>query len=144
MKGMGFDTSKGIKADGKWHNVSVNSTPKVNKSGSYILNLDGGRNGAINGMILNKHNGESLRWEYEGALLTPEQRAKMRAQAMVREAQAAQEVARVQDVAAVHAGEIWEQAGDADGHGRDHRAARARRVHVFPQWRPPCAAAGGC
>lgn len=117
MVSMGLDVSKGIKADGKWHNVSVDSKSGPNKSGSYILNLDGDRTGAISGMILNKHTGEQHRWQYEGALLTPEQRGRIRAQAIAREAQAALEVQAAQDAAAVHACSIWDSAGPADGHG---------------------------
>lgn len=117
MVSLGLDTSKAIKADGKWHNVSVDSkTNNKNKSGSYILTLDGGKDGGAFGTILNKHTGETLPWKYEGALLTPEQRVKMRAEVLAREAMAEREAAVVRDVAAVHAGEIWDVGVPADGH----------------------------
>lgn len=117
MTQLGLDTSKPIVADGAWHNVSVNTKPEKNGAGSYILSLNGTRSGDATGMINNKHTGESLPWKYDGALLTPEQRARVRAEALVREAAAAQELVKTQNAAAVNAAEIWAAAVDASSHG---------------------------
>lgn len=117
MSSMGFDTSKGVKADGKWHSVSVDSTPVKNKSGSYILSLECGGNGLPTGMLINRHSGESQPWRYEGELLTPEQRAQLRVQALEREAQALKNTSTQQNVAAGHAKEIWARGDPAGQHG---------------------------
>lgn len=118
MANMGLDTSKTPVPDGKWHNVSIESYKNgKNKSGSYILSLDGGRDGEAIGTILNKYTGERFVWRFEGEILTPEQRAKARAHALAREAAAMAEAAKVQDLAAVHADEIWSAGSPADGHG---------------------------
>lgn len=117
MSNMGLDTSGKIEQDGKWHNVAVDSKAGKNKAGSYILSLNGGRNGEAIGTILNKHTGESFTWKYEGVLLTPEQRARMRAEALAREWAAEREIAKTQDRAAIHANEIWAAGSAADEHG---------------------------
>lgn len=117
MANMGLNASAEPVADGKWHNVAVESYKGgKNKSGSYIFSLNGGRDGGAVGTILNKQSGEKFYWRFEGAALTPEQRARMRSEALAREAVAAAEAARVQDVAAVHADEIWSAGVPADGH----------------------------
>ncbi len=116
MASLGLDISGDIKADGKWHNVSVDTKrSKNNKSGSYIVNF-GEDGGSPIGTIMNKDTGESLTWRHQGELLTPEQRAKMRADALAREAVAAREAAVIQDAAAGHAAEIWSAGCPADGH----------------------------
>lgn len=118
MSSLGLDVSGPIEADGKWHNVAVDTKTKTkNRSGSYILSLTGGRDGGAAGTILNKHTGESLPWKYEGALLTPEQRAKMRAEVLAREAQAERDLQVSYNRAAIHAGEIMAVSTPADGHG---------------------------
>lgn len=118
MQSIGLDTTGEVLADGKWHNVAVDSKSKrKNLSGSYILSLDGARDGGPIGTINNKHTGEQLTWRYEGGLLTPEQRARFRAEALAREAIAAREIARAQEVAAQHAAEIWAVGQAAEGHG---------------------------
>ena len=115
---LGLDVSKSPKPDGKWHNVPVTAYKGgKNKSGSYIFSLDGGSDGGAVGTILNKQSGERSYWRFEGPALTPEQRARQRAEALAREAVAAAEAARVQDVAAVHASEIWSVGLPADTHG---------------------------
>lgn len=117
MANMGLDTSKSPEPDGKWHNVAVDSYKGgKNKSGSYILSLNGGRDGGAVGTILNKHSGEKFFWRFQGEALTPEQRAKTRAEALAREALAEAEAVKVQDVAAAHAGEIWSCGLPANGH----------------------------
>jgi phage/plasmid primase-like uncharacterized protein len=118
MASIGLDTSKDVIADGKWHNVAVDSKKKVkNLSGSYIFSLDGARDGGAIGTINNKDTGEQLTWRYEGALLTPEQRARFRQEALAREAIAARELVGAQAAAAVTANEVWEKSGPAEGNG---------------------------
>lgn len=117
MAELGLDTSGPIVADGKWHNVSVDSKPGKNKSGAYILSLDGGRNGEATGMVNDKFTGASRPWRYDGALLTPEQKARMRSAALAREAEATLEVEKTQGAAAAHAAEIWAAGSAADTHG---------------------------
>lgn len=118
MASIGLDTSKDIIADGKWHNVSVDSKKnKNNKSGTYILSLHAGVNGESFGRINNKDTGESIPWKYDGELLTPEQRARIRADAIMKDETAAREAARLQDLAAIHAAEIWNLGESAEGHG---------------------------
>ncbi|CAG0957592.1 partial DNA primase TraC, partial [Rhodocyclaceae bacterium] len=107
---------KGIIADGRWHNVKVN-VKKWNKSGAYLLNLAGGHDGVPCGQMSNKITGERSPWRYDGALLTPEQRMKMREEARIREAQASREEKDRQDAAALHAQEIWASGVSAEGHG---------------------------
>lgn len=106
--------SKNIEADGKWHNLSVNTKRGKNASGAYLLNLSGE---TPIGQINNKHSGESRTWTYNGPSLTPEQRARMRAQALLREEAANAERSRAQDLAATHAKEILAKAVPAYGHG---------------------------
>ncbi len=116
MNSLGLDASGDIKDDGKWHNVSVDSKNGKNLSGSYILSMDGGRDGDAIGTILNKHTGEQFTWTHKGALLTPEQRARMRADVIAREEIATREALVLQDVAAGHANEIWAVGKDASQH----------------------------
>lgn len=117
MESLGLDASGEILPDGKWHNVSAGSKRKKNKAGAYILSLIGGRDGSPTGMINDKYSGASLAWTFEGALLTPEQKARMRNEALAREAIAAKEQASVQNEAAVHAVEIFNVGEAADHHG---------------------------
>lgn len=116
LKGMGFDISKtDITDDEKWRNVRVSSLAKPNKSGSFVLRLKGA-NGP-NGVIVNHHTGETVHWTYDGPALTPEQQAQMLAKAKAREAEALADQKLTQDVAAVHASEIWAQGRPAHDHG---------------------------
>lgn len=116
--GLKLKASEDIQPDGKWHNVSVDSYKDgKNKSGSYIFSLDGARDGSAIGTIMNKHTGESHTWKHAGALLTPEQRARMRVDRLMRDAEAAAEVVKTQDVAALHADEIWSVGLPASNHG---------------------------
>lgn len=117
MASLGLDTSGDIKDDGVWHHVSVDTKKGNHKPGSYILSMNGGRNGEPCGHIINRYTGESVAWRHEGELLTPEQRARMRADVLAREAAMAAEVLVVQDAAAIHANEIWAGAVSADNHG---------------------------
>ena len=116
MSSLGLDASVDIKDDGKWHNVSVDSKNGKNLSGSYILSMDGGRDGDPIGTILNKHTGEQFTWTHKGELLTPEQRARMRADVIAREEVATREALALQDVAAIHANDIWAAGKDASQH----------------------------
>jgi phage/plasmid primase-like uncharacterized protein len=134
MAGLGLDVSGNIEPDGKWHNVSVESYKGGrNKSGSYIFSLNGARDGSAIGTILNKHTGESFTWKHEGVLLTPEQRARSRVEASVRDASAALEVTKMQDIAAAHADEIWSAGWPANNHGyvikKEISADGFRQVH---------------
>jgi putative DNA primase/helicase len=118
MEDYGLDTSETIKDDGKWHNVSVNTKKsKSNKSGSYIFSLNGSRDGGPIGTIINKYTGEQYTWKHDGVEFTPEQRARFRAEALVREENAAKETLLLQNQAAVHAKEIWSLGTDPADHG---------------------------
>lgn len=117
MEDMGLDTSKEILADGQWHNVRALSKKGKNLSGAYVLDLAGGRDGSPIGSINNKHSGESRTWTFDGPLLTPEQKARMRAEAMRRAEEADRAIQRAQAVAAEHAAEIFAQGQPAAGHG---------------------------
>lgn len=119
MSSLGLDASGDLMDDSCWHNVSVNTkvSDVHNKSGSYILSLTGGRYGQPIGTIMNKHTGASFTWTHQGELLTPEQRARARAEAAQRESLAAEQAARIQDVAAGHAVEVWASGVSAEGHG---------------------------
>lgn len=117
MQALGLDISDEIKDDGKWHSVSVPANKGKNLSGSYILSLDGGRNGEAIGTIINRFSGESHTWKYEGALLTPEQKARIRADALIREEAVAREIVQTQALAAEHANEILMAGSPALGHG---------------------------
>lgn len=79
----------GIVADCKWHHVSViNKDKPNNRSGSYVLNMQGGRDGIPCGVIMNRHSGEQYNWKMDMPGLTPEQLARMRSEALAREAEA--------------------------------------------------------
>lgn len=117
MNDMGFDDKAEIKDDGKWHNVRVNSKKGNNRAGAYRLDLEGGEDGGPVGFLNNKHTGEEMVWRYDGPMLTPEQRAHMRAKAREREALAQQELRELQDQASVHAKEIVAAAIPAHQHG---------------------------
>lgn len=119
MESIGVVPPSEIIDDGQWHHVSVSTkrSGKKNNAGSYIVSLDGGRDGNPIGTIMNKDSGEQLTWVYDGPLATPEQRARLRAEALEREAAAVREAAALQELAAGHAAEIWDLAGDASGHG---------------------------
>lgn len=119
MESIGVVPPAEIIDDAHWHHVAVNTkkSGKKNTAGAYILNLTGARDGGAIGTIMNKDSGESLTWHYDGELLTPEQRARFRAEVLEREAAAAAETARIQDVAAEHAIEIWAAGSDVDEYG---------------------------
>ncbi len=102
-----------IIADGKWHNVSVTTTAKKNLSGGYLLTLGD----EPKGVIRNMHTGMTTPWTYQGPLLTPEQRAKLRVKANRLNAQKAEQEAKAQEDAAIHAGEIIAQAHPATENG---------------------------
>lgn len=104
---------KEVIPDGEWHNVRVKSKAGKNLSGAYLLVLKGD---TPRGHFNNKHSGLSVPWVYNGPLLTPEQRAKMRAEALVREQAADLARGKMQDSAAIHAKEILAKAVPAYGH----------------------------
>lgn len=116
MKSLGLSTSlrnvdKGSIDDGKWHYVSVPGHKSgKNAAGAVILNVTGGRDGRPRGYIENKLTGESLSWTMECPGLTPEQVARMRAEAIAREEAAAKEIAERQEAVALEAQEIWDAA----------------------------------
>jgi phage/plasmid primase-like uncharacterized protein len=106
-----------IIADGKWHNVRTDSKDTPNLSGAYVLNLEGGKDGTPDGCFSDKYTGEYRTWRFDGPLLTPEQKAHIRAEAMNRAAEADRVTQRVQALAAEHAAEIVAQGQPAEGHG---------------------------
>lgn len=116
MESMGLDTSKDIKADGQWHNVRVVSNKGKNLSGAYVLDL-AGRDGTPTGSINNKYTGESHFWTFDGPLMTPEQKARMRADAQRRAEEADRAQQRAQATAAEHAAEIVARGEPAGDHG---------------------------
>lgn len=104
----------GINDDGKWHHVSVENKDKPgNRSGSYILNLTGGRDGKPCGVIMNRHSGEQYNWKMDMPGLTPEQLARMRAEALVREAEAEQALQARYNFVAKESEAIWALAKEA-------------------------------
>jgi len=114
MSSIGLVVPSQIKADGKWHNVPVNTKKNLrNTSGAYLLSLGEEPKGMIN----NKDTGEQIQWTYDGDLLTPEMRARMRAEAMARAEIAEREVIKIQSDAAKHANEIFDAADNPVGHG---------------------------
>jgi phage/plasmid primase-like uncharacterized protein len=111
---LGLDLDgKSIIADGNWHNVRVTDKKGKNTSGAYLLNL---ATDPPTGHINNKFSGLSHAWVYDGPLLTPEQRARMRAEAVLRAQVADKERAKAQDQAAGNAVEILSMATPAYGH----------------------------
>lgn len=117
MENMGLDTAQDIKADGKWHNVRVFSKKGKNLSGAYVLDLLGGSDGTPIGSINNKHTGISHFWTFEGPLMTPEQKARMRAEAQRRAEDADRAQQGAQAIAAEHAAEIVARGEPAYEHG---------------------------
>jgi len=116
--GLSIPRGKTFEDDGQWHNITVDAMKKKgNLSGSYMFSLNGGRDGGAIGYLSNKYTGERSTWTYEGELLTPEQRAKMRAAAMERAAQADRELAAKHEIAAGHAAEIVAVGLPANEHG---------------------------
>ncbi|ART61528.1 hypothetical protein CBP36_21430 (plasmid) [Acidovorax carolinensis] len=117
MDTMGLDSSKEIVADGKWHNVRALSKKGKNLSGAYVLDLVGGRDGTPTGSINNKHTGMSHFWTFDGPVMTPEQKARMRAEALRRAEEADKIQQQAQTTAAKHAAEIVAAGMPASGHG---------------------------
>lgn len=113
MVSWGLEVPSEIIADGKWHNVQVNTYPGKNKKGGYLLDLSG----EPRGVIRNMHMGTIEPWKYCGELLTPEQRAKLRQRAVKLDADREQARVVAQDKAAEHAVEIVSQGHPADKHG---------------------------
>lgn len=112
----GLDASNVI-ADGNWHNVRVESKrSKANKSGSYVLNLAREGTGEPSGLIVNHHLGITVPWRWEGPALTPEQKARLRAETLEREARANRLREDKERQAAQHAHEIWAVGLPPTGH----------------------------
>ncbi|MDR5791709.1 zincin-like metallopeptidase domain-containing protein [Caballeronia sp. LP003] len=82
MRDFGLVVDKPVIDDGKWHYVPTELSKGSQKNGSYVLDMTGIPNGAVR----NFKSGEGCTWRYDGARLTPEQRA-------AREAQAREQVA---------------------------------------------------
>jgi phage/plasmid primase-like uncharacterized protein len=118
MEALGLEAPLAIEADGRWHNVKITNHAKGKKpkSGAYLLNLKGGNDGTPRGLINNKYSGESMPWAFEGPLLTPEQKARMREAVRQRAQEAEKLAAKARDVAAGHAGEIIAQGQSAERH----------------------------
>lgn len=112
MQSLNLEEPRELKADGQWHNVRVTDKKGRNLSGAYILDLKSGT-----GYINNKYSGEKMSWVYDGPLLTPEQRAQLRAEAEARAKIADAARQKTQDTAAVHAAEIVALGVPAHGHG---------------------------
>lgn len=117
MRAMDLDVPTEIKADGQWHNVRTFSKKGPNRSGAYVLHLQGGEDGTPTGVINDKYTGEWHSWKFDGALLTPEQKARMRAEALRRAEEADRATQRAQAVAAGHAAEIVALGEPAAEHG---------------------------
>jgi putative DNA primase/helicase len=82
MRDFGLVVDKPVIDDGKWHYVPTELSKGSQKNGSYVLDMTGIPNGAVR----NFKSGEGCTWRFDGARLTPEQRA-------AREAQAREQVA---------------------------------------------------
>lgn len=107
----------GINDDGDWHHVSVENKDKPgNRSGSYVLNLTGGRDGKPCGVIMNRHSGETYHWKMDMPGLTPEQLARMRSEALAREAEAEKILQDRYIFVAKESETIWALARE-EGHG---------------------------
>lgn len=118
MKALNLSTVKAVNDNGKWQHVPITNHPKNknNRSGSYILNLAGGRNGKPTGTIMNRFTGETLTWTMDCPGLSEEHLAAMRAQALAREKEIAAEVAARQETVAIEAQAMWAKARVED-HG---------------------------
>lgn len=117
----GLDTTKVI-ADGEWHNVRVDSKKdRSNKSGSYVLSMVRDGSNTPSGVIMNHHLGVTVPWRWEGPALTPEQRARLRAQALEKEEKAERDRTAKEAEAADHARTIWGAAQPAAGHAYAER-----------------------
>lgn len=115
MRSLGLSTELrgsdgGTIDDGKWHYVRVTTHKKTNAAGAVILNVAGGRDGRPCGFIENKLSGDRLGWVMDCPELTPEQLARMRAEALAREEAAAKEIAQKQEQMAEIAADIWASA----------------------------------
>lgn len=119
-------SDKGYFDDGKWHYVGVKGHKKGQRPGAFILNVSG-RDGKPSGYMENKLNGEKLGWTMDTPDLTPEQAARMRAEALAREEKAAKEIAERHEAVSRESIEIWSKTRLAehgyfklkgiDGHG---------------------------
>ncbi|MGS0741108.1 zincin-like metallopeptidase domain-containing protein [Glaciimonas sp. GG7] len=110
--------------NGEWHYAPVEAKSS-NRSGAYVLYLDG-RAGNASGnstpyaVIMNHKSGAKDTWFYDGPELTPEQLARMRADAQARDAQLAKEVAVTQGSVSLQANALWNRAShitDPTTHG---------------------------
>lgn len=121
MVAAGLKLPTSIQDDGQWHHVGVDNPKKPkNKSGSYVLNVDGGRDGVPSGTIMNRFSGETVSWRFDGPELTPEQMAAAKARALEREAKAAADLLVQHTAMAVVATAIWADALPVEELGGRH------------------------
>jgi phage/plasmid primase-like uncharacterized protein len=117
MASCGLDTAEDIVDDGAWHNVAVGSKRSIkNRSGSYVVDFEGGNDGCGFGTIINKHTGQQTTWVGKGRALTPEQRVRSNGEAVARAEQAEREKSKIQELVAASAAQIWDLCQPPDHH----------------------------
>ncbi|WP_207002538.1 DUF5710 domain-containing protein [Trinickia mobilis] len=95
-------------ADGKWHNVPTLDAKGKEKKGAYILDMAGVPHGYIKNF-----RGQSGPWRYDGAKLSPEQRAALEAQAREKALVRDREVAEQQAAVAAQSNAVFETLPEA-------------------------------
>lgn len=121
MSELGLSTTlrasdKGSIDDGNWHYVKIVDGKKGNAAGRFILNVAGGRDGRPCGFIENYISGGRLSWVMDCPGLTPEQAARMKAEALAREQAATLALEVRQRAVADEASKIWASAS-VESHG---------------------------
>lgn len=100
-----------IQADGQWHHCKAadNKGNPSNRSASYLLDLAAGGDGQPVGVVMNRYSGLIEHWRPDMPGLTPEEAARMRAEAQARaEAQDRKVQARYELVAS-ESQAIWDR-----------------------------------
>lgn len=92
--------------DGKWHRAQLEGDGKGQRNASYRAFLDGRPNGQIH----NYKTQETTKWVATGETLSPEQRAKLEAEAAQKQQQRQEERQKAHQAAAEKAADRWKQA----------------------------------
>lgn len=118
MRELGFkmtdrlDTEMADAPNGKFGYASVVAEGnKYNRSGAWVLYFDGSASDSTPyAVIINNKSGVKRAWRYDGPELTSEQQARMRQNAIARDAQLAKEEALVHGRVALQAAGLWGRA----------------------------------
>lgn len=94
--------------DGKLHRVPVEGKGKGNRDGAYVGYLDG----RPSGFIQNFSTGETRKWKLDGPELSPEEKARLAAEAAIKLQQREKELAQQHEDAAGKAVARWERAAE--------------------------------